>query len=433
MKIKRRLLFFPDKEPTGDIDKDGNKTYLPDGKLRLRIRFDKTIVVNFNAGYRVNHAKWSKDTQRCKRGTTHGKNNVSASEINREIQRLEDLAENVFKVFEVKDHIPTAKEYRETFNKANGKETGTIKEDGFFGLWSKFIASEGDRNHWTKATYKKFHTIKTHLQSYNPDLSLKNLSESDLSGFTSHLENQDLRNSSINKHFSFFRWFLRWAYKNGHYAGTLHSWKPKLKGTKEYQKKVIYLTWDELMHLFSFEVPKHKQYLARVKDVFLFQCFSGLRYSDVAKLQKSDVYKDHISIVTQKTSDPLKIELNKYSRAILDKYKDIPLPNDKALPVISMQKMNDYLKELGELAGIEEPQKVVYFKGNERFDEVHPKYSLLTTHCGRRSFVVNSLYLGISPAVIMKWTGHSDFKAMKPYMDIVDELKAESMNKFNEK
>ncbi|MBR3388714.1 MAG: site-specific integrase, partial [Bacteroidales bacterium] len=53
------------------------------------------------------------------------------------------------------------------------------------------------------------------------------------------------------------------------------------------------------------------------------------------------------------------------------------------------------------------------------------------THTGRRSFVVNALSLGIPPNVVMKWTGHSDYKAMKPYIDIVDSIKASSMTKFN--
>ena len=71
--------------------------------------------------------------------------------------------------------------------------------------------------------------------------------------------------------------------------------------------------------------------------------------------------------------------------------------------------------------------------GNKRYEEVYPKYELLTTHCGRRTFIVNSLYLGIPAEVVMKWTGHTDYDSMKPYVKIVDELKEESMRKFDEK
>lgn len=202
--------------------------------------------------------------------------------------------------------------------------------------------------------------------------------------------------------------------------------------TENHLEKVIFLTWDELNKLKDYQIPKDKQYLERVRDVFLFCCFTSLRYSDVRNLERSDVKSDHIEITTVKTADSLTIELNKYSKAILDKYKDIHFENYMALPVISNQKMNDYLKELGELAEINEPIRETYYKGNERIDEVTPKYALLSTHAGRRTFICNALALGIPAQVVMKWTGHSDYKAMKPYIDIADDIKANAMNKFNQ-
>ena len=93
--------------------------------------------------------------------------------------------------------------------------------------------------------------------------------------------------------------------------------------------------------------------------------------------------------------------------------------------------MNEHLKRLGQVAKLEEPTRVVYFKGNVRHEEVYPKWSLLTTHCGRRTFVVTALQLGIPVEVIMRWTGHSSFEAMKPYAKIVDELKEKSMSRFD--
>ena len=60
-----------------------------------------------------------------------------------------------------------------------------------------------------------------------------------------------------------------------------------------------------------------------------------------------------------------------------------------------------------------------------------PKWELVGTHTGRRTFIVNALSMGITPKVVMKWTGHSDYKAMKPYIDIVDSIKASSMAKYD--
>ena len=136
-------------------------------------------------------------------------------------------------------------------------------------------------------------------------------------------------------------------------------------------------------------------------------------------------------MVTQKTHDGLRIELNDHAQAILDKYKNDNIKGDLALPVISNVKMNEQLKVMGQVCGIDEPTRIVYFIGHERHEQVFPKWALLTTHCGRRTFVVTALQLGIPSEVIMKWTGHSDMKAMKPYMAIVDELKAKAMERFN--
>lgn len=443
MDIQRNVLFFPDKE--------NGKT---DAKLRMRIRYASNVV-NFNVGYRIDLVKWIKDAQRCKAGTTHGKKKVSATEINKEIQRLEAIAENTFKSFEVQDKIPTPDEFRQAFNEANGKQIGSVNPDNesFYFIFDEFVKNEGSKNEWTVATFTKFASIRAHLFEYNPNLSLKKLTEDDLQGFVSYMHNiviskpiknndtgnekqyqVGLRNTTISKSVSFVSWFLRWASTHNYYTGSLHiSWKPKFKGTDGNQKEVIHLSWDELKSLFNFQVPEGKQYLERVKDVFCFQCFTSLRYSDVAKLRRSDVKEGFITVVTQKTVDGLKIELNDYSKAILEKYKNIPFPDNKVLPVISNPKMNLYLKELGELAGLNEPQRIVYFMGNERKEEVYPKYKLITTHCGRRTFIVNALYLGIPAEVVMRWTGHNDYSAMKPYIKIVDELKEQEMSKFNRK
>jgi integrase len=250
-----------------------------------------------------------------------------------------------------------------------------------------------------------------------------------LNAFIHFLREKNLHNVTIAKQIGFFKWFLRWTVKKGYNTHTQFSaFKPKLKTT---QKKVIFLTWEELTQIRKYEIPQPKNYLERVRDVFLFCCFTGLRYSDVCNLKRSDIKNNHIEITTVKTGDSLIIELNNHSKEILEKYKDIPFEKNKVLPVISNQKMNDYIRELAELAGINEPVRETYYKGNKRIDEVTPKYALLASHAGRRTFICNALSLGIPANVVMKWTGHSDYTAMKPYIDIADRIKANEMGKFN--
>ena len=178
-------------------------------------------------------------------------------------------------------------------------------------------------------------------------------------------------------------------------------------------------------------VGLEKGTLERVRDVFCFCCFTSLRYSDVANLKKQNVFPGYIQITTVKTADTLKIELNKYASSILKKYKRQSFPRERVLPVLSNQRMNEYLKEMAEIIGLNSPETVTYYKGNERIDEVYPKWQLIGTHTGRRTFICNALMLGIAPQIVMKWTGHSDYKAMKPYIDIADKAKADAMKLFD--
>ena len=75
--------------------------------------------------------------------------------------------------------------------------------------------------------------------------------------------------------------------------------------------------------------------------------------------------ENYIYVTTQKTNDRLPIDLNPYSKAILEKYKDLETVGDHALPVISNQKMNDYLKDLGELCGFNDPITRVCFRAGK--------------------------------------------------------------------
>jgi len=418
VQIKRHNQFLLDKE----IGK-------PDAKLRYRIRWNGNTVA-FNVGYRVTIDKWSLETQRCKNGTSHGKAKTSAADINKAIQTMEDTVAGVFYDFESSDRNPTGSELRSAYNVSIGKEKNPDEKNSITFVSNKFIQQSGSENAWTPSTIAKVNTVTRHLVEILGDIPINNITEVELAKVSASLIKDDHRNTTVTKDLKIAKWLLRWASRNRYYSGHAHeTFAPKLKGTSGKLQEIIYLSWAELMHLYRLPLknPAH----AHVRDVFCFCCFTGLRYSDVAKLKKNDVHKGTIAVVTTKTDEVLKIDLNKYSKALLDKYRDIPFPKDKALPIISNQKMNEHLKVIGQAAEFNERIRLVYFKGSRRYEDVYAKHELLTTHCGRRTFVVNALTLGVPAEVIMKWTGHSDFDAMKPYMEIVDKLKANEMLKFN--
>ena len=431
MYIKRLINFF--------LEKENGKN---DANVRLRAKWNNSkSVVAFGIGAKVDTDKWSYETQRCKINTTHGKKKTPASVINKKLQEAYDTAEKVFYNFEQKGINPTQEEFKREFNLCNGKANNEDdSEKSFFEIYDQYVVKQGVINSWSRSMRQKFHSLKNHIANFDKNVAFSVINENFMIDFIEYLQsgksmkirhkgsNTGMKNTSISMIIVCFKMFLRWAKKHGYYNGDVpENFNPKLKGVDGKNKTVIFLTWDELMLFYSFEFEHEYQTFAR--DVFCFCCFSSLRYSDAQNLKKNDIKDDCIHIVTQKTIDGLKIELNKYSKAILDKYKRTK--TDKALPEISNIKMNEYLKEMAEIAGIDEPKRIVYFIGNQRHEEVYPKYELLTTHCGRRTFIVNALFLGIPAEVVMKWTGHRDYESMKPYIEIVDELKKESMKKFD--
>ena len=427
MNIKRNIIF------TLESRKKDGVLIVENVPIRMRVNFASKRI-EFTTGYRIDAAKWDSDKQRVRNGCSN-KLKQPASEINASLLGYYTEVQEIFKKFEVEEIMPTPEQIKEAFN-ALHKPIEEVKQrkstpNAFYKAFDEFVRDCGRQNDWTDSTYEKFAAVKNHLMNFRTELTFDFFDEKGLNDYVTYLRDvKEMRNSTIGKQLSFLKWFLRWAFKKGlHQNNAYDSYKPKLKST---QKKIIFLTWEELNKLREFEIPAAKQALDRVRDVFLFQCFTGLRYSDVFNLRRSDIKGDHIEVTTVKTSDSLIIELNKHSKAILDKYKDVAFEDDKVLPVITNQKMNDYLKELAELAGINEPVRQTYYRGNERIDEVTPKYALLGTHAGRRTFICNALALGIPPQVVMKWTGHSDYKAMKPYIDIADDIKANAMSKFNQ-
>ena len=404
MNIKRNIIFALESRK-----KDG-VPIVENVPIRMRVNFASQRI-EFTTGYRIDVAKWDGDKQRVKNGCTN-KLKQSASEINAALLGYYTELQEIFKRFEVAEIMPSPAEVKEAFNNRHGQnektelasaDTSNVPSN-FYEAFDDFVRVCGRQNDWTHSTFEKFAAVKNHLKNFRSELSFDFFDEEGLTEYVQYLrEVREMRNSTIGKQLSFLKWFLRWSFKQGMHSNNAYdTFKPKLKDT---QKKIIFLTWEELNRLREFKIPPTKQALERVRDVFLFQCFTGLRYSDVFNLRRSDIKGDHIEVMTVKTSDSLIIELNDHSRAIIEKYKDVEFENDKALPVITNQKMNDYLKELAELAEINEPVRQTYYKGNERIDEVTPKYALLGTHAGRRTFICNALALGIPPQVVMKWTG----------------------------
>lgn len=417
--------------------------------LRLRVYWGNgnryIISVGYNVDKTDNKGKPKWDGRRCIKNTTHGIDRISASTINAHIECLENKLDAVFDYFEKHDIVPDVDQLR---HKLNGKDYNN--KNSIFKAFDEFLAEGEEIMQWSKSTLKKIKTMKKLVELFDPKASfnkidndwLKSLmafqTKNSVSGKSKNEEDKGkaimhysgkYQNDTINKNIQNIKWFLKWASDKGYYNYS------KIADFKLRYKKptppIIFLEWDELMRVYNLDLSKRPE-TARTRDMFCFCCFTSLRYSDMINLRWGNVKEDHIEVVTQKTTDKLIIDLNDYSRSILAKYKtDDAKSTDHVFGVKSVQKMNVRLKIIAKECNIDTPITKVDMSGSVRKDIIVPKWELVTTHCGRRTFISNAISLGIPPNIVMKWTGHKDYKAMLPYLGIVDKVKKSSMDKFN--
>ena len=383
--------------------------------IRYRVEWRENKVA-FSLGIRIDIDKWNQETQRVKNNTTHGSKKISAKKINALISQYEAYTEQIFK----KKPKINAEEFKLQFNILRGKIQE--KPNDFWTIWQRFIITQSALNSWTSTISGRFNKLREKIKEHDPNTQLNQINDDYLADFMNFLFRQKYKNSTTARMLKNFKRFLRWAKNNNHYTGNSHeTFKPKLKASVG-KNVVIFLTPEELDQLIAFD-PKSAK-LQKVKDIYLFLCFTGLRISDYLLLKKSNFIENNIVITTKKTNDNLIIPLNDYSKEIAEKH-------NYDLPKISAQKFNNYLKELAKLAEINTPVHDFYYIGNERFETIVPKYELLTSHTGRKTFVVNAIILGIPAEVVMSFTGHADYKSMKPYLSIVKSLQQKEMKKFN--
>lgn len=397
-------------------------------------------------GYSISPDCWNEATCLVKKGCKNAKG-IDYIKINSRIRTLAGK----FDTLEAHEAHPTKEEMLKIVAETIGRTSGNEDKESpsFFLYYNEFLKDGRENQHWALNTYKKWITLRKHLERFNPHITFEDFNKDTLDAYVRYCATEfDMLDISVTKELSLMRWYLNWAADRGYHNNMVFKrYRAKLKDTK---KPVIFLTNEELIKLYNFKIPKNgstvtlhcldgseyektvseKSSLDKVRDLFCFCAFTSLRYSDMANLKRTDIYDGAIHVTTIKTDDPIVIELNSRAQEILDKYKAFDF-DGLALPVISNQKMNMYLKEICELCEFNSPVTVTSYHNGIRGDYVFPKWQLIGTHAARRTFICHALSAGIPPQVVMKWTGHSDYKAMKPYIDVAEDTKANAMDIFD--
>ena len=168
-------------------------------------------------------------------------------------------------------------------------------------------------------------------------------------------------------------------------------------------KEVEFLTLDEIQAIKS---KSFNGRLEKVRDLFLFQCFTGLAYVDMANLTKEDFQFNGSQIYIKKNRAKTGIG---FLTVLIDEAVEIVKKYDFVLPVLSNQKYNSYLKEIADLCGITKP---------------------MHTHIGRHTFATYMLNKGVSLEVVAKMLGHSNIKQTQHYSKLVDKSVFQAVEKI---
>lgn len=172
----------------------------------------------------------------------------------------------------------------------------------------------------------------------------------------------------------------------------------------------IYLDEAEIKMITDAKMPDAR--LSEIRDLFIIQCWTGLRISDLSRLERGNIANGLLSIRTKKTKESVVIPVTEELQKVLDKYPE-------QLPIIPTdQHFNREIKKVCKLAGIDEPiMAEVKTNGMTVIKQV-PKYELVTSHTARRSFATNLYRRGIPSTQLMLLTGHKTEDAFLRYIRV---------------
>ena len=376
--------------------------------------------LRYFTGEKCKSSDWDIDKMKFKRSHEGWQN------ANERLSKLRSDLESATHDFKLQRIIPTPQQLKESIAPKSSDKV-TIIKNSIVDVYDDFLI-------WSKSKGKKVGTIKgltttrNHLQEFckiNPiavNEFTKEVYDKFIAWMMSNFEYQPNYIGCQTKHLkTFFSWCVtekKLALSENH---------AKMQ-TINYQVDKIYLTQSEIHKLKTVELSEH---LDRVRDVFLFGCYTGLRHSDLYKLSDSNIIDSNgtkiISFTPVKSDSffsksrkKLQIALIPEAVEILDKYKDTHV---KSLPTLTNQKMNEYLKIIGEKALINDIVEVFTYKNNQSVSQETEKYKLITCHSARHTFATQSLSRGVPIEVVQQLMGHSDIKTTQIYAKLVDEYK----------
>lgn len=274
-------------------------------------------------------------------------------------------------------------------------ESKTKKTD-FISLKNEYL--KNCKLNKSPGTYRQIKTgLKTFVDfaaenKYNLSLDVFTLRLYD--DYTAYLFAKELNSNTVGTRIKVLKTFLNWLKNHGYPVN------PEFEKYKVYKEnpQIVYLNQKEL------EILKNKRFskkhLGRTRDLFLFQCNTGLRVSDLMRLDEEHLQDGIIQMRAFKTTNKIYVPLNPEAKRILSKYKG-------KLPKLADQVYNRQLKDVAQEAELNRMVEITEFKAGKKIFKKVPLHEIVKSHIARKTFISICVEKGIQPKVVSEMTGTS--------------------------
>lgn len=336
--------------------------------------------------------------------------------ISKEIERYNFQLNAKYEYLINQGKNPTMDLLRDELNKVFRPKIKKELENDFFVIFDEFISIRQKQHAIT--TIKKHTTLKKVLLDFQKKCHYKiEFNSIDLKfyeKFKNFLLEKGLLDDTISKYFKSIKTYMQWSLDRDYHTNRIFK-HPDFSAREKIKHQIITLSLQEFKRIQDLNLSANLR-LEKVRDIFVFSTFTGQRITDVLNIKKTDLEGSIWNLKQKKTGKPVRIPLNDLPGAmdILKKY-------NFRFPDISDQKYNLYLKEIGQLANIDEIVTKKRTSGKKLIETSLPKYKFMSSHIARRTCITIMLEAGIPPTTIMMLTGQTDIKTMMRYENTGEE------------
>ncbi len=363
--------------------------------------------LRLSTGLSVPVKAWDNEEQRAKPLKDFVETNKKLRDITSFLlDKYDDLfhSESTYTKDEVKRK---SKELKDSFQVFSGRKDEIVPNHVSL-LSFVAIFQERYKNKFNPAHLKHYNGVKTHLEAFQTKTGFRvdfdTIGKDFYIRFTDYLKEYGLKPNTIGAHIKRIKRLMNEANEDNLTTNQDHH-KRDFKIIKE-DVETIYLTLTDIEALYQMQIELPAK--RKIRDIFVLNCFTGLRHSDWDKVSFDNIHENKLYIKTQKTKEPVIIPVKPLVMEILERYRTILVP--------TLQKTNDAIRWIGEKA---HENKIG--TGNIQ------KWLEIRTHTARRSFATNAYLTGIPMRDIMQVTGHRTTESFLKYIRVTKLETAEKL------